>query len=1040
MKKLSVAQQGIWLGHILNENKALFNTAECIAFSGKISIAVLEVAITQAVSEAECVYCHFIENEEGEPGFVPACIPVPISTLALNLDNQTQKEREWIREWASHDIKQPMDLATQLPCRFTIITGEQSDYLYSCIHHIAVDGFGNSLLFRRIAEIYTALLTRQEVAACSYGDFDAVLDDEAEKRFSGKNDKSKNYWLEQLSDRAEPVSYCQHREPITAQFIRQSSVFNEERWLQLNTLCSAHKLSWPDMFLAALSLHLTLHTGQSQLTFGLMVMNRIGSPSLKVPCLQMNIVPLCIDLDDTDDLLATARKISQSKKQMRRHQAYRYEDLRRDLSRFGAEQRLFGPLVNIMPFDHPLRYHDVEATTLNLTAGPVEDITIEIHCQAQGSPMLDFDANPGCYSQSVLQQLQSELFELLYLWCDQPQRQVGELVSERLAEERQLALIQSEEVAPCTDILAAIRQQAEIQPDQTAIQQIGGDCCYSYRELVITSEQSAAVLRDQGIKPGDSVGIMMRRHPDLIVAMLAVLNCGAAFVPLDPEQPEERQRHILGQSKIRHVLCDSEFTARVRHYTLTPMLVSASVSSTLSDQRLSETVDSGSPAYIMFTSGSTGQPKGVVINRQSLNHFAAAAQQRYKIDKQDRVLQFAPFNFDACIEEVFISLCGGASLILRNDAMLESIPTFVSQVSENRISVLDLPTAFWNEWVVSLDAGSSTVPECLKTVIIGGEAVYPEQLSKWQRVSHSDVALINTYGPTEATVVACASNLEQQNAEVAQLPIGLPLPGVKALVVGLSDKPSHEGELLLLGPTLSSGYLGDGAGSLAFDEIWVGDCLTPVYRTGDRVRFENGQLLYLGRIDNEFKISGYRIQPGEVESHLLNITSVTEACVQGIVYSNGVRRLVAFVASGSDLQARDLKAALQSVLPAAMVPTDYQFYTSLSKTRTGKIDRKRLVAEYESQDLTVELATDTESRVGAIWRRILGVSHIQSIDNFFELGGQSLQTIQIVNRLTAEFDLTLNVSDIFDRPVLAEFCQYIDSKLQQSENAIEMVW
>ncbi|MBN3254947.1 amino acid adenylation domain-containing protein [Pectobacterium brasiliense] len=1047
MKPLSVAQRGLWLGHALNDDKATFNTAECIAFDGKVDIEAMLSAIRQAVMECECLYCQFVEvagehADQPEIGFVASQLPVPIGVLPIIelLPAPMKDEEQTIRQWAREEIAQPLDLLNGLPCRFALLCGEKRDFLYSCVHHMALDGFGTTMLFQRIAQIYTALTAGQPVAVAEFGPFSEVLEEEQQRDASGQTAQARDFWLETLNAMPEPASFSEKKAPIAARFLRQSSVLPTNIWQPLTALCEGNKISWPDLFLAMLATHLKLVSGSDRLTFGMMVMNRIGSASLTVPSMQMNIVPLCIQVDEQADFVTLAQQVARTKRTLRRHQHYRYEHLRRDLNRVGGEQRLFGPLINIMPFDHPLSYGLLSSSTLNLSAGPVEDLTIEIHFKPDGTPVLDFDANPACYSAEALANLQETLFTLLQRWLAQPQQTSGELLGRWLREERELALITSREPEPFVEpALTAIAKQARKNPHHPALTQ--RDRQYSYQQLLDLSGQAAAALHERGVQPGERIGIMLNRSPETIICLLAVMQCGAVYVPLDPEQPHERQQHIIQIAGLRTIVTQADYQHRLASVFSGEIVLAGHLLSSNAQAAALPPVEArdGQIAYVMFTSGSTGLPKGVEIGASALDHFTAAARQRYGLRAADRVLQFAPFNFDASIEEIFATLTSGATLVLRTDEMLESIPTFVEQVEEQAITLLDLPTAFWNEWVVGLKTGTLTMPSALRAIIIGGEAVYPEQLAQWQRHAPNTLRLINTYGPTETTVVATSCDLQTQSADVAQLPIGLPLAGVNALILAAGDRPAAEGELVLLGPTLAAGYIG--TEHTAFTQIAVGDQDLPAYRTGDRVRLEKGQLLYLGRMDNEFKISGYRIQPGEVEAHLLAQPDVDEACVQGIVYPNGVRRLVAFVATkAGEIDARALKQRLGSVLPPAMIPTDYRAFRQLPKTGSNKVDRKRLLAEYRDEAPAQALASETENRVSAIWQQILGVSGIQSRDNFFELGGQSLQTIQIVNRLAAEFSVSIKVSDVFDHPQLSDFCRYLDDRLSQDENSVEMVW
>jgi len=388
---------------------------------------------------------------------------------------------------------------------------------------------------------------------------------------------------------------------------------------------------------------------------------------------------------------------------------------------------------------------------------------------------------------------------------------------------------------------------------------------------------------------------MLSRTPAAIVATLAVMLAGAVYVPLDPAQPDERQPLICSAAALARVVTEAAYQHRLAAVFDGPI----DLFGPLAESGRRPLAPAASDlAYLMFTSGSTGTPKAVAVGHPALASFVQGARLRYGIQAGLRVLQFAPFNFDASIEEIFVSLAAGATLVLRDDALLESVGAFVEGLETLAIDVADLPTAFWNEWVVALRSGQVGVPAALSTLIIGGEAVHPEQLVAWQQAAGGRVRLINTYGPTEATVVATSCDLQGYPADGSALPIGYPLAAVAALVLERGNRPAGEGELVLCGAQLAEGYLN--SDSPAFGELRIGDRPQRVYRTGDRVRRVGERLVYLGRLDNEFKISGYRIQPGEVEAALLALDGVDEACVIGLELEGGLRRLVAFVGGPCD--------------------------------------------------------------------------------------------------------------------------------------------
>ncbi|MFF4323661.1 amino acid adenylation domain-containing protein [Streptomyces sp. NPDC001568] len=456
-------------------------------------------------------------------------------------------------------------------------------------------------------------------------------------------------------------------------------------------------------------------------------------------------------------------------------------------------------------------------------------------------------------------------------------------------------------ITPAPGVLDRIAAQ---DPERTAL--VHGERRLTYGQLAFAVAVRADELAAGGAGPGRLVAVHRPRGVDAIVGLLAALRTGAAYLPLDPAAPAARNAAILADCSGREQeLMEGEFTlpgARVPEGT----------------------------AYVIYTSGSTGTPNGVVVGHGALARFVAGASVRYGIGAEDRVLQFAPLHFDASVEEVFLTLGSGAALVLRDEDMLD-VPGLLAGCAAHGVTVLDLPTAYWHELAHALATGIAELPPRLRTVVIGGEAALPERVAQWCAVVDPErVRLWNTYGPTEATVVATVADLSRYAG--GPVPIGAPLPGVRAAVV--------DGELWLLGGALADGYLGRPELTRArFTALGT----ERAYRTGDLVHVRpDGLLGFRGRADDEVKINGHRVDPASVESVLTAHPGVREAAVVARETTDGVRLLAAYVVADDGVEARELRERVRAELPAAAVPGTVTLVEALPRTSSGKIDRKAL--------------------------------------------------------------------------------------------------
>ncbi|MEF9887148.1 amino acid adenylation domain-containing protein [Streptomyces sp. P9-A4] len=463
-------------------------------------------------------------------------------------------------------------------------------------------------------------------------------------------------------------------------------------------------------------------------------------------------------------------------------------------------------------------------------------------------------------------------------------------------------------VRPAPRVLDLIDARVAADPGRLAL--VHGDERLTYGELAVAVAERASELAAQGACPGRLVAVHRPRGLRAIVGLLAVLRTGAAYLPLDIQAPDARNAAILSDA------CGADAPE--------PAEVAARGELVLGGPGAPEDA-----AYVIYTSGSTGTPNGVVVGHGSLAHFVAGATPAYGIDGEARVLQFSPLHFDASVQEIFCTLGAGGVLVLRTDDMLD-VRELLAGCASHAVSVLDLPAAYWHELVYALEAGLVTLPDCLRTVLIYGEAALPERVAQWCRTVRGRVRLLNVYGPTETTVVATVADLSAYDG--GPVPIGRPLPGVRGALV--------DGELWLLGGGLTLGYLGRPELNARRFTTLGGE---RAYRTGDVASFRaDGQIDYHGRVDDEVKIGGQRIDPASVESVLSGHPGVREVAVVAQEAEAGVKRLVAFAVVEPGVGAEELRDLVRESMPAAAVPSTVALVHELPRTSSGKIARKVL--------------------------------------------------------------------------------------------------
>ncbi len=566
-------------------------------------------------------------------------------------------------------------------------------------------------------------------------------------------------------------------------------------------------------------------------------------------------------------------------------------------------------------------------------------------------------------------------------------------------------------------------------PDNTALIFAGRQIAYG--ALLERSRRLAIYLQAQGIGPDRLIAVCMDRSADMIVAVLGVLGAGAAYLPIDPHNGEDRIRYMLTDGCVSLLLTQSHLQPRISDLSAGCGCRTLAVDDPAwTDQlpratELRREVGPQDPAYVIYTSGSTGNPKGVVIAHRSLVNLCHAMTVKYGITDQDRILQFASLSFDMSVEEIFPYLLAGAGIVIRQDADIE-VENFYRVVVDNGVTILNLPPQFYGVIAALEPERQQQMFSQLRLISFGGEAL-PE--TTLQAVQDRGVRLFNAYGPTEYTVNAAIAELGAGQ----RLTIGKPIANTRLYVLGkhLDLLPiGVAGELHIAGEGLALGYLNNPE---LTDEKFIDNPYAPgkLYKTGDLARWlPDGTLAYVGRTDHQVKIRGFRVELGEIENALTELPGVKSAAAVIARPRSGDGRLVVYyTADAAAIDADGLREQLRRRLPDYMLPAGFFRLETLPLTSNGKIDRKQLEqtpVEFDAGKHYAAPQTPVERELARIWEDVLGLARVGLNDNFFELGGHSLLSIQLANKINQQLPSSqIGVADIIQCPTVRELADRI---------------
>jgi len=1041
---LTALQQGMLFHSLIDQNLDVYKASFNWLLEGDIDAGLLEQAWNLVINEHSSLRSSVHWQGLREPlQIVARNVQLPFTAEDWRELGGTEQDAK-LATWSHNEQHSRFDLGAAPLTRVTLIRlGERSYRMIWSFHHMIMDGWSVPLVIREVFAAYEALhqgaipeLTHTRPFS-DYIGWLQVQDQAAAKTFW--TDYLQGFRAPTPLPAAKAADNAQRAAPDYAEQLFSLPAASAEA---LKRFAKRHRLTMNTITQGAWALLLSRYSGEEDVMFGATTAGRPAELDgiESMIGLFLNTLPTRIGIDES---AAVTDWLQQIQTQQLDIQQYEYSALV-DIQGWSDVPRGANLFETLLAFEN---YPDIE--TMGQTAGSIAikdsrgfdrtNFPLTLNVAMMDTLYLRFIYDRNLFSEARLQRLATHLLTQLSGIAEASDKRVADIPMLSDAERQLMASWNStaRPYPPEATLLTLLDAQAGRTPDAVAVSFAGERM--SYRELEHRSNQLARYLQQHNVATGAMVGICLERSAALVVAILAVVKAGAAYVPMDPEYPEQRLQHMAEDAGLKLIISQNNVATIVQALPVTAVNLDT-VSNEIA--RLPTTapdvqVQPDDLAYVIFTSGSTGRPKGVMNEHRGIVNRLLWMQDEYQLNQDDRVLQKTPFSFDVSVWEFFWPLITGAELVVAKPGRHRDAAYLAETIKVEQITTLHFVPSMLQ---IFLQNASSAGCTSLQRVICSGEALpFDVQRRFFERFEHA--GLHNLYGPTEAAIEVTYWPCERHSVE-RSVPIGRPVANTRLYIVdahGQQTALGVPGELWIAGVQVARGYAGRDeltAERFIADPFIVNpDAVDPgrdgsrVYRTGDLVRFrDDGAVEFLGRIDHQVKLRGFRIELGEIEAVLDTCHDVDQSVVLLREDTPGLAQLVAYVAR-ADLQFD--KAAAREVLAAAlpdyMLPGAYVVLADLPVTANGKIDRRALPAPEAPQSSEEYIAprNPLETEVAQIWAELLGVDQVGLRDDFFALGGHSLIAMQLVSRIAASKGVQLPIDSVFITPTLEALCAAI---------------
>jgi len=1037
--KLTYSQKNIWYTEKMYPGTSVGNVAGTLRMRENVDFKLLEKAINKFVEQNEGMRLQILEKEGAPYQYVKEYAEFKVDFIDFS-----NKSIEEVYKFEEEQTRGNFDLLDAPLFKFVMLKISDNDGgFYIKTHHLISDAWNMTILGNKVAENYSKMKKGEEILnkEPSYIDYiNKQLEYEKSERFI----KDKKYWNDKYKY-APDVTMLKEKtsKEISTKAKRKTFVLPGKLTKKMYEHSKTNKISIFSMYMTALSMYINRVKGKEELNLGTIFLNRSDKAEKNTVGMFVTTVPVALTINNNENFNEFSSKVTSELMSIMRHQRYPFTILQEEIrKKFNMEDVLYDIVVSYQNAKF-IKNDDFEISTRwHFNGYQTNSLTIHINDRDTDEMLIvDYDYLEDIFYDKEIEFAHDNIIRLLWHALDNPQKEIIkiEMVSEKEKNKILNKFNDTKVDYPREKTLDQVLAE-QVQKTPSNIAAVYGNESITYKELDKKSNQLAKTIREKGIVPDDIVGIMLYRSLEMIISIFAVIKAGGAYMPIDPDYPEDRIKYMMEDSKSKLLLTTEEISKKAEGVNYIDVKDSKIYEG--KDAKIEKKHNSRNLAYVIYTSGSTGKPKGAMIEHYSVINRINWMQNKYPMDENDVILQKTPYTFDVSVWEMFWWSFVGAKVAFLEPGGQKYPDKIIKAIKDNKVTVMHFVPSMLNAFLEYIENyGDDNSLVTLKQVFASGEALTVNQVKRFNKFINKKYGakLSNLYGPTEATVDVSYYDCKTDN-NFRVIPIGKPIDNIQLYIL---DKNYNvlpigaPGELYIAGDGLARGYVNR---EELTNEKFVDNPFTPgtkMYKTGDLARWmSEGDIEYLGRIDHQIKIRGNRVELGEIETNIVAFNGIKEAVVIDRDDETGNKYLCAYYVAESNVDINKLQEWLSMKMPKYMVPSYFVKLDAIPLSANGKIDRKALpkvdhvatISDEEKEQPTNKMETILVCEI----EKVLDGKKIGINENFFNEGVDSLSVINLQTSLSKR-DINIKTEEFYKYQTVKKLAEFLYSRKEETE-------